>query len=64
MSIDWDIRCSEGLILADTWFQQIANILPGSVLVPGECHFDSQGFLDLVQFLENFPEEVDFEDPV
>ncbi len=30
----------------------------------GECHFDSQGFLDLVQFLENFPEEVDFEDPV
>ena len=34
MSIDWDIRCSEGVILADTWFQQIANIFPGSVLVP------------------------------
>ena len=33
MSIDWDIRCSEGVILADTWFQQIANIFPGSVLV-------------------------------
>ena len=30
----------------------------------GECHFDSQGFLDLVQFLEKLPEEVDFEDPV
>ncbi len=30
----------------------------------GECHFDSQGFLDLVQFLENMPDEVDYEDPV
>ena len=30
----------------------------------GECHFDSQGFLDLVQFLENIPDEVDYEDPV
>ena len=30
----------------------------------GECHFDSQGFLDLVQFLENMPDEVDYEDPI
>ena len=30
----------------------------------GTCNFDSQGFLDLVQFLENLPDEVDFEDPV
>ncbi len=30
----------------------------------GECHFDSQGFLDLVQFLENMPNEVDYEDPI
>lgn len=25
----------------------------------GACHFDSDGFLDLVQFLETFPDEVD-----
>lgn len=25
----------------------------------GTCHFDSQGFLDLVRFLEAFPDEVD-----
>lgn len=30
----------------------------------GECHFNSQGFLDLVQFLENIPDEADLEDPV
>ena len=32
-------------------------------LETGTCHFDSQGFLDLIQFLENFPNEVDSENP-
>ncbi len=30
----------------------------------GTCRFDSQDFLDLVQFLENFPDEVDSENPI
>lgn len=28
----------------------------------GECHFDEQGFVDLVHFLEKFPEEAALED--
>lgn len=27
----------------------------------GECFFDSQGFRDLVRFLDEFPDEVDYE---
>lgn len=30
----------------------------------GICHFNSEGFHELVQFLETFPDEVDYEDPI